>query len=120
MNGKVLAITLILMALATVLLTETRLVNIAYTNFFPEPIPQGIRIESDGSVNGTDKIQRNGDIYTFTGNIYSTLVVLCDNIIIYGAGYALQGNGDSTGIFLQDRVNVTIKNMKISNFFLRY
>ncbi|MEM2968833.1 MAG: NosD domain-containing protein [Candidatus Bathyarchaeia archaeon] len=116
MKGKVLAITLILMVLVAVLLTETRLINMAYANFFPEPVPQGIHIESDGSVNGTDKIQRNGDTYTFTGNIYSTLVVLCDNIIIDGAGYSLQGKGDSTGIFLQDRVNVTIKNMKISNF----
>ena len=28
-----------------------------------------IYIRSDGSVVGTDRIQRNGNIYTFTGNI---------------------------------------------------
>jgi parallel beta-helix repeat protein len=115
MKRKTSALTLIL-TLIILPVAGTRFVNVASANFFPEPTPQGIRIESDGSVNGTDKIQRNGNVYTFTGDIYNTLVVLRDNIVIDGAGHTLQGNGDSTGIFFQDRVNVTIKNMEINNF----
>jgi len=96
----------------------TQFVNVVPANFFPEPIPQGIRIESDGSVNGTtDKILRDGNTYTLTDNIYDTIVVLRDNIVIDGAGHILQGNGNSTGIFLQDRNSVTIKNMEIRNFY---
>jgi len=30
-----------------------------------------IYIRADGSVEGTDKIQRNGDVYTLTGDISS-------------------------------------------------
>ena len=91
-------------------------VNLVSANFFPEPAPQGIRIESDGRVNGTDKIQRDGNTYTFTDNIQGTIVVLRNDIVIDGAGYTLQGNGNSTGIFLQDRNNVTVKGMVIRNF----
>jgi len=90
--------------------------HFASANFFPEPAPQGIRIESDGSVNGTDKIQRDGATYTFTDDIEGIIVVLRNNIVIDGSGYTLQGNGNSTGVFLQDRVNVTVKDMKIRGF----
>ena len=110
-----LALTLI-WVLVILQVTGTQFVNVASANFFPEPTPQGIHIESTGSVNGTDKIQRSGNVYTLTGNIYETIVVLRDNIIIDGAGFILQGQGNSTGIFLQDRTNVTIKNMEIRNF----
>jgi parallel beta-helix repeat protein len=99
------------------LVAGTLFVSVASANFFPEPTPQGIRIESAGSINGTDKIQRNGNVYTLTGNIYETIVVLRDNIIIDGAGFTLQGQGNFTGVFLQDRLNVTIKNMAIRNFY---
>ncbi len=88
----------------------------ASANFFPEPTPQGIRIEKDGSVNGTNKIQRDGAMYTFTGDIEGTIVVLRNNLVIDGAGYTLQGYGNSAGVFLQDRVNVTVKGMQIKGF----
>ena len=115
MKRTALALTIIL-ALIILIVAGTKLVNVASANFFPEPTPQGIRIESAGSVNGTDKIQRNGNVYILTGNIYETIVILRDNIIIDGAGFTLQGQGNFTGIFLQDRINVTIKNMEIRNF----
>jgi parallel beta-helix repeat protein len=90
------------------------------TNIFasgPEPAP--IYIRANGTVEGTDKIQRNGDIYTFTDNIYSWIVVERDNIIVDGAGYTLQGAGafDSRGIELIGRSNVTIRNMRIKAFY---
>jgi parallel beta-helix repeat protein len=69
-----------------------------------------IYIRSDGSVEGTNLIERNGDTYTFKGdigsvdwddyyafrenNMYSQgIVVERDNIVIDGAGYALTGCG---------------------------
>jgi parallel beta-helix repeat protein len=70
-------------------------------------------IQSDGSVIGTNNIQRIGNVYTFSGNIAGSLVVEKDNIVIDGAGYLLQSPRHN-GIDLSDRVNVTIKNTKIT------
>jgi len=94
----------------------TQFVYFSSANFFPEQIPSGIRITSAGTVEGTDMIQRSGNVYTLTGNIYRTIVVLRDGIVLDGAGYTLQGSGSGAGIFLQERSGVTIKNMKICNF----
>ncbi|UCE16907.1 MAG: right-handed parallel beta-helix repeat-containing protein [Candidatus Bathyarchaeota archaeon] len=54
--------------------------------------------------------------YTFTHNIYEPIVVLADNIVIDGNGYTLQGTGSGTGIELNYRHYVTIKNMRIKAF----
>jgi len=94
----------------------TQFMHFSSANFFPESTPPGIRIEIDGSVMGTNKIQRNGNVYTLTGDIYVTIVVLRDGIVLDGAGYTLQGIGSGFGVFLQERNGVTIKNMKICNF----
>lgn len=46
-----------------------------------------IYIKSDGSVEGTDKIQRDGNIYTSTDNIVNqSIIVERDNIVVDGAG----------------------------------
>ncbi|MBS7647687.1 MAG: NosD domain-containing protein [Candidatus Bathyarchaeia archaeon] len=74
-----------------------------------------IYIRADGSVEGTDKIQRVGNVYTFTDNINDSIVVEKDNIIIDGAGYALQGTW-GIGLNLAYRSNVTIKSIVIKNF----
>jgi len=90
-----------------------------------------IYIRADGTVEGTDKIQRDGNVYTFTGDINGSVVVERDNIVVDGAGYTLQGTGNQvtgngTGIYLgyryryngtyDSRKNVTIKNMQIKYF----
>lgn len=75
-----------------------------------------IYIRPDGSVEGTDRIQRNGDIYTFTDNLYDSIVVERDNIAVDGASYTLQGARSGTGIDLTGRSNVTIKNLQIQSF----
>jgi parallel beta-helix repeat protein len=113
--------TLLKTAFITVLLlstvAETQLVNLACANMFPAPVPEhNIEIREDGSVVGTNEIQRNGTVYTFTGDVFGTIVVSCDGIVINGAGHALRGNGTSTGFFLQGRKHVTIRNVRISNF----
>jgi parallel beta-helix repeat protein len=76
-----------------------------------------ISIEADGSVEGTDRIQRVGNIYTFTDNIVNQLIVVeRDDIVVDGAGYSLQGTGSDAGITLNGRSNVTIKNVEIMQF----
>jgi nitrous oxidase accessory protein NosD len=51
-----------------------------------------IFIQPDGSVNPPNvSIQRNGDTYTFTGNVYDPILVQKSNITIDGAGYSLIG-----------------------------
>ena len=75
-----------------------------------------IYIREDGSVEGTDKIQHVGNVYTLTGDISGSIILEKDNIEINGAGYALQGNGGGTGIYFESGVNVTIRNMEISHF----
>jgi parallel beta-helix repeat protein len=83
-------------------------------------------ISADGDVNpSTAPIQRNGNVYTFTGNLNGPLVVKRDNIVIDGAAYSLQGNGTAgnlfirmtkTGIDLAGRTNVTVKNLQVYSY----
>jgi parallel beta-helix repeat protein len=93
-----------------------------------------IYIRADGSVEGTDKIQRDGDVYTFTGDVGTDegsygIIVQKDNIVIDGAGFLLKGAGPFDyfdifaygkpvihGIDLEKRKNVTIKNLQITGF----
>jgi len=48
-----------------------------------------IYIRADGSIEGTDKIQRDGDLYTFIDDIYSRIEIQRSNIILDGAGYSI-------------------------------
>jgi parallel beta-helix repeat protein len=79
-----------------------------------------IYIRADGSVEGTDKIQRNGDLYTFTSDIVNnSLVVLRDNILIDGQNFTIHGNhpsSSSVGISLSARNNITIRQIVVTNF----
>jgi parallel beta-helix repeat protein len=104
-----------------------------------------VRILSDGGIDPPNvAIQRDGNVYTFTGNIYAQIVVDRDNIVIDGAGYALQGtyNGTRTdswevgqgpdqeynetafpwtiGIDLANEKvhNLTVRNLNIKNFYI--
>jgi len=76
-----------------------------------------IYIRADGTVDGTNKIHRDGNVYTFTDDIFDSIVVEKDDVVVDGAGYGLQGTGIGTGINLMERTNVTVKNIEISDFF---
>jgi parallel beta-helix repeat protein len=88
----------------------------------PPVIPTGaiIYISPDGQVSpSTAPILNVGNShYTFTANMYNSIIVGKDNIVIDGANYALQGTGiyDSRGIDITGRSNVTITNIKIKGF----
>ena len=75
-----------------------------------------ITIKPDGSVEGTEKIQRQGDTYTFTADIFGSIVVQRSGITIDGANSTIQGMGNGVGIEVNGRSNVMIKKMTIANF----
>jgi len=75
-----------------------------------------IYIRADGSVEGTGNILRDGDTYTFTGNIEGSIVVERDSIVLDGAGYTLHGTRNGTGVTLASRHNVRVKNISINAF----
>jgi len=103
----------VLLAFVLVLLSTAMVVA-----FIKPVVSKGtIYIRADGSVEGTTLISSVDNVtYTFTDNIYDEIVVERDNIVVDGAGCTLQGTGIGTGIDLDGRSNVTIKNMEIKAF----
>lgn len=84
--------------------------------YFFQPEGPTITITSEGSVVGTDLIERQGDVYTLTGDIFGSIKVEKDNIIIDGVGYAIREGG---GIDLSKDLgfpmvcaNVVVKNVR--------
>ena len=76
-----------------------------------------IYIKADGSIVGTDKITSAYNItYTLTDNINDFIVLERDDIIVDGAGYTVQGTLSGNGIDLSYRYNVTLKNVRVTNF----
>lgn len=72
-----------------------------------------IYIRVDGSVEGTNKIQRDGNVYFFVGNINGAIIIEKDNIVIQGNGYTLNGVTDNNGFYLDNIDNTTIQNVTI-------
>ncbi len=107
----------VLLFLAFSLFCSLQSVPSVSANFFPAPVPDHtIEITEGGEVSGTDQIQRSGNVYTFKENIVGSIVVSRSGIVVDGAGFTLQGNGSLTGIWLQAKSNVEIKNLRIRNF----
>jgi len=77
-----------------------------------------VYIRADGSVDPPSAPISSLDnvTYTFTGNVNDSIVVERDNIVVDGAGYAVQGTGSGNGIDLSGRSNVTIKNVNVVAF----
>jgi parallel beta-helix repeat protein len=99
--------------------------TVYFTITYSSPTDAGtIYIRADGSVEGTDKIQRDGDVYTFTGNISGWIQVQRSNIVVEGVGYTLQGDGEihgptdirGMGLEIVECKNVTIRNLNIKEF----
>ena len=110
-------------ALALILIMALLLSTIAGALFLDTSLAQSagvVTIKASGNVEGTDKIQRDGDVYVFTGNISGSIVVEKDNIVLDGAGYALIPRTDAVvGVDIRDRSNVTLKNLTIKGFIGR-
>jgi len=93
-------------------------------NIQPVKAEGTIYIRADGSIDPpTAPIQRNGDVYTLTGNITSSgdgIAIERDNMTLQGAAYTIQGSGAypyCTGINVTGRMNVTIRNVGIRDFY---
>ena len=75
-----------------------------------------IFITSDGYVIGTNNIQRNGNVYTLIGNIFSSIQVQKSYIVIDGAGYSIQGTSEyGRGIDLSNGAGQDPSRSLISN-----
>ena len=73
----------ILLFLGLSLCCSLQFVGLVSANFFPAAVPDhSIEITEDGDVNGTDKIQRIGNLYTFTENIVGSIVVFRSCIVM--------------------------------------
>jgi len=75
-----------------------------------------IYIRADGTVEGTDKIEKTGNLYSFTDNIDGTIIVERDDIIIDGAAYTLSANS-GYGVKLQYRHGVTVRNLVLKDTY---
>jgi len=73
--------------------------------------PSTIYIRPDGTVTpATAPISVVGNVYTFTDNIFQSIFVQKDDIVIDGDGFTLQGSGGD-GVYLSRRSNVTVRNV---------
>lgn len=90
---------LITLSIIAVLLASAFFVNTAA----PSDARPRVIIKDDGTIEPSDApIQRDGDTYTFTGNVYAEISVQKSNIVLDGAGYTLQGsyNGTNESAFI--------------------
>src|SRR4030042_4637594 len=107
MKRKALALALIVAFLFSAVIT----VRFAYVG--SAQTYGAIKIKPDGSVEGTDKIQQVGNVYTFAGNIYGLITVEKDDVEIDGAGYVLHRVDNEGGIVLENRKGVVLRNIEV-------
>ncbi|TKJ44674.1 hypothetical protein CEE34_10885, partial [Candidatus Aerophobetes bacterium Ae_b3a] len=54
--------------------------------------------------------------YTLTQNVTEGIEIYADNFTLDGDGYTVTGDGWGTGVYLDERTDVTIKNLTVENF----
>jgi len=101
---KVFALTFALVLLISVFCMGFGGVAVADPYIPPEEAPSGYRIYSNGTFD-VPSLRQDGGVYTFTSDINGTIVIDPGNVTLDGAGYILTGDGDSIGIWLQDKSN---------------
>lgn len=89
---------------------------------FIQPSAGTIFIPQDTSVGTWDPVNR---IYTLTTDVYESIQIDEDNLILDGAGYTITGPGfepgpfggwSGFGVYLYGRTGVTIKNVNVQGF----
>lgn len=108
---KTAAALIILFATLLVIQFETAYADTAGTaNIIP------IYIKEDGSVEpSTAPIQHEGNVYSLTENIQNAnITIQCNNIILNGAGFNLQGPGENSSNLAA--VSLTCTNVTVFNF----
>lgn len=78
-----------------------------------------ITINQDGSVSGgSDAISHSGNVYSLTRSLSNvSIVVLCNNIVLDGSGFTLQGSG---GWPTPAAINLTCTGVTVENFVIAY
>jgi parallel beta-helix repeat protein len=112
MKKRFLCLLLLAITLTAVLGASTHVHKVAAASY---PV---IYIQADGAIHpATANITSSDNVtYTFTGDIYASLVVQRDHIVVDGAGYTVHGNGSGTGIDISYLNNVTLQNVEVTNF----
>ena len=110
MKRKALTLTLISTFIFSFLFCEMLIPLVESQSF------ESIYIRADGRVEGTDKIQSDGDVYTLLSGISGSIVVERNDVVLNGAGYRLQGDGNENGVTFSGISNNTVKNLKLSSF----
>jgi hypothetical protein len=82
---------------------------------------EAVYIRADGNIEGTDKILREGNVYTLIDNIVNQSVMVGgSNIVIDGAGYTIQGPGiqgiGRSGMEIANPNGVTVTNVTVQGF----
>ena len=97
--------------------------SLGYVDAAPAPHTGEIRITPEGTVEGTDKISRNDNVYTLTGDITGSaenggtfISIEKDGVIFEGAGHTIQGTNTGVAITAYGRTDITIRNTRIINF----
>ena len=83
-----------------------------------------IAIMPDGTIknyidNSSVPIQQNGNVYTLTGDLYGSLDIEANNVVVDGAGYKIKYPGDnapSFGLTIYGGSHVTLMNTQIVGF----
>ena len=89
--------------LATAIVFSLLLASLLFASAKAQPPLPTIYIKPDGSIDpSTAPIRRDGNVYTFTGDVFACLCIQRSNIIVDGAGYTLRGpyNGTATDIWI--------------------
>ena len=102
----------------TLTLAATLILSSLFCGILVQPVKSQslgtVYINLDGSITGTEKIQRNGNVYTLTDNLYNLpIVVLCDNIVFDGGGFTLKG---PSGYPTPAAINLSSTNVVVRNF----
>ncbi len=96
------------------------MIKLAGANVMFIPAIQKIYINSNGSVKpSTVPIKQVGNVYTFKSDLTNSCIIIQrDNIVIDGNGFRISSFTFNyhTGITLENRKNVTIKNAHINEF----
>jgi len=96
------------------------LIHACMSVFNPQPVEASgtIHINVDGSVSPPNApiFSEDNVTYILTSDIYDSIVVERNHIIIDGLGHKLHGDNVGTGISLFSITNVTIKNLRIVRF----
>jgi len=93
--------------------------NLSLSQVYPlDPPSNLIYIRSNGEIDPTETpIQRSDNTYTLQENFLNhTLIIECNNVIINGANYTLSSDLSHHGININQRKNITIKNLNIERF----